>query len=79
MYRAPRTSLAILLPLALLIAIPTLGACATTSSPGAQSEQSAEEPTKKRRRFYDPWGQPYEENTPEDSPPPVEYEESDEL
>lgn len=79
MYRSPAPSLAILLPLAMLLLSPTLGACATASPAGAQSEQSAEEPTKKRRRFYDPWGQPYEENTPDDSPPQVEYEESDEL
>ncbi|TXC74903.1 hypothetical protein FRC91_15245 [Bradymonadales bacterium TMQ1] len=79
MYRSPYPSLAMLLPLAMLLMSPTLGACATASTTGAQAEKQAEEPTRKRRRFYDPWGQPFEENTPDDSPPQIEYEEPDEL
>lgn len=81
MYRSPRSRTAPALILVAALLLPTLAtsACASSPSRSAQLEQNAQEPPKKRKRFYDPWGQPYEENTPDDSPPQVEYEESDAL
>ncbi|RAL23968.1 hypothetical protein DL240_07410 [Lujinxingia litoralis] len=75
-----RLPLSLTLTLALALASSALGGCAATASERPATQQAAEQPSPpKRRRFYDPWGQPQEENTPDDTIVEPEFEEPSDL